>query len=243
MRSLLLVTLIGCSGTEAAAVVELPVTTADGPIAPATTDLGYVVELTRVRIAVDTIQFTIEGEIHDAVSARAAGPRPHPGHAGGGEVTGELPGRFVLEWAGEARPALGDASLITGDYHGANFAIRAADEGDGLAAGDPLLGHAFHLTGTITKGATARPFEAVLDVEPDTAVIGAVFDARITETTIGTLAVAFLPTDPFEADTVFDGVDFDALPGAAIAIRPGDTAHNIIRRAIQTHDHYAITAR
>jgi hypothetical protein len=231
----------GCAGTEQAATVSLPVTTMGSPMQPATTDLGYQVQVERMRIAVVGIQFTIEGEMH------AATPPPgtvlHPGHSSGGEVTGELPGNFILAWNGQPQPALGTGTLLVGDYHGANFAFRAADARDDLRADDPLLGHTFHITGTIARAGMTRRFDAVLDVEPGAQVIGAVFDDTITEASTETLAMTFYPTDPSEADTAFDGVDFFALPATpsgAIEIRPGSAAHNVIRRAIQTHDHYGV---
>jgi hypothetical protein len=239
MRIFCFAALAACSGTQEAATVELPVTTSSTAAMAATTDLGYAVQLSRLRIAVDTIQFTIEGETHEDVSARV---RPHPGHSAGGEVTGELPGEFILEWNGQAHAPLGIGELITGDYFGANFAIRAATASDGLVADDPLLGHAFHLTGTLTKDGTTKSLDAVLDVEADTSVIGAVFDDVIAGTETSPLAIQFFATDPYEADTAFDGVDFfQGVAGDAIQIRPGDVAHNIIRRVIATHDHYGVT--
>jgi hypothetical protein len=242
-----LVALVGCSGSEEAATVVLPVATSASALAPATTDLGYTVQVSEIRIAVSTVQFTIEGETHTDTAKQASSvlPPPHPGHSAGGEVTGELPGDFVLVWNGATQPLLGNGTLIVGDYHGANFAFRAADARDSLPAGDPLIGHTFHVVGSIGKGGTTKPFTAVLDVEPDSEVIGAPFEDVVTEASTETLALEFYPTDPFEGDTPFDGVDFFQLPEAAgaIAIAPGSTAHNISRRAIQTHDHYAVVAQ
>jgi hypothetical protein len=235
MKRFILLLAAGCGTTEQAESVELPVTTVGAPIAAATTDLGYDVQVTSLRVAVTNIQFTIEGEQHEGALVA-----PHPGHSAGGEVTGELAGNFVLTWNGQAQPMLGLGTLLVGDYRGANFAIRAADAGD-VPAGDPLLGHAFHLTGTITKAGTTRPFDATLDVEPDTQVIGLPFEDTITKTSSETLAFGFVALDPNEQDTAFDGVDFfaDSATGA-IEIRPGSVPHNIIRRAIQTHDHYGV---
>lgn len=241
MRIAILLALGACAGTEEAATVQLPVATAAAAMPAATTDLGYQVQVASLRIAVTGIQFTIEGEMHAAVAP--PGTVLHPGHASGGEVTGELPGDFVLTWNGQAQPRLGDGTLLVGDYHGANFAFRGADARDALPAGDPLLGHTFHMTGTITKAGVTKPFDGAFDVEPGASVIGAVFEDRITETSTETLALAFYPTDPAEQDTAFDGVDFFALPttaAGAIEIRPGSAEHNIIRRIIQTHDHYGV---
>jgi hypothetical protein len=240
------IALVGCGGSEEASTVELPVATTAAAIPAATTDLGYEVTLSELRIAISTVQFTIEGEMHTDGTEKAVGliALPHPGHSAGGEVTGELPGDFVLRWNGQAQAPLGIGTLIVGDYHGANFAFRAATATD-VGAADPLLGHTFHLTGTIAKDGTTKPFTAVLDVEPDSAVIGAVFEDMITEQSTETLAIEFLATDPIEGDTAFDGIDFFALPetAGAIEILPGSTTHNILRRAIQTHDQYAVVAQ
>ncbi|HVK85684.1 MAG TPA: hypothetical protein VM513_16305 [Kofleriaceae bacterium] len=246
--------LVGCGTSREAATVELPVTTAASALPPVATDLGYEVTVTDLRIAISALQFTIEGEMHAGTAANDIAQRsgatsiialPHPGHSAGGEVTGELPGDFILRWNGRPQPALGTATLVAGDYHGANFALRAATGADGLDAADPLLGHTFHLEGTVGKDGTTRPFVAVLDVEPDTTVIGAVFEDEITETSTETLAVEFLAADPFEGDTPFDTIDFFTLPETAgrIEILPGSTTHNILRRAIQTHDQYAVVAQ
>ena len=239
-RYLALLAAAGCSDTQEAVTVELPVAVAAAPLPAATTDLGYTVEVARLRVAVARVQFTIAGEQHD-VAARV-GPRPHPGHSAGGEVTGELPGEHVLVWDGAARPALGTGRLIAGAYRGANFALREAGGADELPAGDPLLGHTFHVEGTAARAGTTTPFDAVLDVAPGTEVIGAVFEHAVTAASTETLALTFHPTDPSEGDTAFDGIDFFALPAAAgvLEIRPGSAAHNILRRVLQTHDHYAV---
>jgi hypothetical protein len=231
-----------CSASEEAATVELPVTVAPA-MASATTDLGYEVQLARLRVAVEQIEFTIEGEMHDTAAVYSAPnplgtPRPalpnleyHPGHSAGGEVTGELPGQFILEWNnGVPQPAFGTSTLLVGNYHGANFALR----------NDAALGAAFQLTGTVTKDGVTRDFEATLDVEPDTKVIGAPFDDAIGAHSTETLAIHFDPTNSFDGTTVFDGVDFFAL-SSPIQIRPGDANHNLIRRSIQTHDHYGVS--
>lgn len=232
---------IGCGGTEGAATVTLPVTTRSEPLPTAATDLGYEVRIHQIRIAVSGIQFTTMGEMHAA--APPPGTAYHPGHSAGGEVTGELPGDFVLLWNGQSQPKLGDGTLIVGAYTGANFVFRAADAQDGLPAGDPLLGHTFHLTGTASRGGMTRPFDAVLDVEADAQVIGATFVDEVTERSAETLAITFFPVDPTEADTAYDGVDFFTLPRAPsgeIQIRPGSAAANVLRRTLQTHDHYGV---
>ncbi|MFN0252182.1 MAG: hypothetical protein ACKV2T_35225 [Kofleriaceae bacterium] len=229
----------GCTDSGEAARVEIPVTTASSVFAPATTDLGYVVNISEMQAAVSTIQFTIEGERHQDIVV-PPGTIAHPGHSAGGEVTGELPGEHVLVWNGQPHAPLGTGTLIAGAYRGANFTFRAATVADDVPA---LVGHAIHLAGTATKAGTTMPFDILIDVEVDTAIIGAVFEDEITETSMGTLSIAFLPTDPDESDTPLDGVDFFLLPTTqgAIEIRPGSETHNLVRRVITTHDHYGIT--
>lgn len=248
-RLILSSTLVGCLGSEEAPKVSLPINTAASAIGSVTTDLGYDVQVSHIRIAVSTVQFTIEGEMHSDVASKqtssvAPPPPPHPGHSAGGEVTGELLGDYVLVWNGQPQLDLGVATLVVGEYLGANFTYRAAGTDDGLAVGDPLLGHTFDLVGTIAKQGTTKPFHAVLDVEPDSAMIGAVFESVITETSTATLTLVFDPMDT-EGDTAFDGIDFFELPetSGALEITPGSAAHNILRRTIQTHDHYAVVSQ
>ncbi len=233
---------VACGASEEAATVTLPVATAAGAFEPVTTDLGHVLTITRLRAAIADLELTIEGEMHDAV---AGGAIFHPGHSAGGDVTGEMPGDFILDWDGQGAP-LGEATLIVGDYQGANWTWRTTTEADGLAADDPLLGHTSHVEGVAAQGGVDRPFDAVLDIEAATQLVGAVFELTVTETSTDTLVIELLPTDPSEGDTAFDGVDFAALPvddDGVARIRPGDTAANVLRRAIQTHDHYAIESQ
>jgi len=264
-RTLLIIVLLAaaCGGGAEAPEVRLPVATR-GAVAAATSDLGYTVTVSRLRVAVQDLQLTVAGgdsrvlcamSGRAAVCGRAAGEMhkvgvveqglvaPHPGHNAGGEVTGELPGRFVLEWDGQER-AVGTATLLVGDYNGANVGFRRADAGDGLAADDPLIGHTFHVVGTAARGGAVTRFDAALDIEPGTELVGAVFDHDVVETSTETLYLGFVPTDPFEGDTAFDGVDFAALPAGAdgVTIRPAEVAHNLMRRTLQVHDHYAIEA-
>ncbi len=231
-----------CSDSQEAATVDLPVLTESAAIAPATTNLGWTVNLDSMRIAVSTIELTIEGEVHQDGARVVA---PHPGHEAGGSVTGELPGDFILTWDGAVHPALGDATLLVGDYHGANWSFRAASAADGLEVGDPLIGHTFHLTGTVAKDAVTKPFDAVLDVEPATRLVGAVFEDVIAAGATTPLTIEFYPTDPNEQDTAFDDLDFATLSDVSgtLQIRPGTPAHNVLRRTIQTHDHYGVVPK
>jgi hypothetical protein len=247
MKTILLLSsaLCACTASQEASTVELPVTTTSAAIPGVVTDLGYAIELTRVRVGVTQIEFTIEGESHQKRGAveTTVPTRPvlHPGHASGGEVTGELAGDHVLTFDGQPQNPLGMAQLIVGDYTGANFAFRSTTANDGLAAGDPLLGHAFHLQGTATRDGITKNLDLVLDVEPDTAVIGAVFQDTVAAGSDHGLAIELYAADPVEGDTAFDGIDFFAISTTdLVEIRPGSDAHNLVRREIQTHDHYGV---
>jgi hypothetical protein len=235
-----LVASTACGGGGEAVRVELPVVTAGGPLPATSTDLGYSLAIDRMRIAVADLELTVAGEMHGA-SRKAL--RPHPGHSAGGEVTGELAGDFVLTWDGASHP-VGTATLLVGDYNGANLGFRAADAGDGLAADDPLLGHTFHLTGSASKGDATVAFDAVLDIEAGTSLVGATFDLDVTGTSTETLALVFLPTDPVLGHSAFDGIELTslALTDGVALIRPGTADHNVLRRQIQIHDHYAVVA-
>lgn len=241
MRPLLVLPVVpilaACGGTTEAPTVALPVTSS-APLAPVITDLGYEVTLTRARAGVTGVVFTLEGDVAEAGDAIF-----HPGHSAGGEVAGELPGDHVLVWDGAAHP-LGDATLTVGAYFGADWtwrAVAAAELGDG----DPLAGHAVHLEGVARKGGVEHPFDAVLALDDGAALTGAGFELEVTEAADATLAIALLPADPVEGDTIVDGVDFAALvPGitGVIAIRPGSPPHAVLARAVQVHDHYTITS-
>lgn len=243
---------LGCSASQEATRVELPVELDASKVEASTSDLGWTVELTAARIAVTGVQFTIRGEMHESgatawlpgwILSRAWA---HPGHYAGGEVTGELPGSFVLDWSGHDGMSLGTAELLTGDYNGMNFSFRTADANDGLAEDDVLLGHSAHFAGTATKDAVTIMFTALLDVDAGTHMVGAPFELVITDSTDDTLGIQFLPTDPVEAKSLYDGLDFEALDGdgdGVVDIVPGDEAHNILRRTVQSHVHYDAVPR
>lgn len=246
---LLLLILSACGGTEATEVA-LETTVDPQTAAVVTTNLGYSVEILEARTALANIEFTTEGEEHENLTARVwswlvPSAHAHPGHSAGGIVTGELRGDFVVDWVDDTQP-LGTARLLTGQYEGANFAFRTASADDGLAADDPMLGHVAHLLLAITRDDAQWQADIRIDVDAETFVIGAPFQHEVVETSTETLVLGLLTTDPTTDDTLFDDLDFAALDDdddGAIAIVPGETTHNQLRRRLTSHAFYGVEAR
>lgn len=239
-----------CDSGSEPATVTLPLVVDGSGLGAFTTAEGYEIELSALRVAIRDLELTVGGETHASLLRRLERLTlpvafAHPGHYAGGDVTGELPGRFVLDFfAGDDTP-LGDATMLEGDYHGMNLTFRAADEDDGLAADDPLLGHAIALAGVARRDDHEQAFEAVLDIDEDTQMVGAPFSLEVRPGATSTLVVRLLMVDPStESDTVFDGVELPELEGdETLGIEPGDDAHNILRRRIQVHDHWWLEPR
>lgn len=248
LRFVPILALTACDGGGEAGRVSVPVAVDGSGIGESTSELGWTVTLTAARVAIADLELTVEGEAHASL-LRTVGDWlvgtawAHPGHQAGGEVTGELPGDFVLDFVGGAGAVLGEATALEGAYHGANFAFRRATAADGLAAGDPLLGHTAWLEGTATKGDVTVPFTAALDAPDGTRLVGAELEVTIGGGGAPTLRLALLTTDPEEGDSLFQKVDFGAAaPGTALDIRPGDSLHNVLQRTLVTHDHWRVTA-
>lgn len=218
------------------------------------TDLDYAVELSRCRVAIAGIEFTTEGEMH----ARADKPvldslydlvvptaYAHPGHAAGGEVVGELPGRHVFDWRADGEH-LGLATMLEANYNGVNFTLTRAAPGDGITADDSIIGHTFEIEGQATRDGQTVTFSATLDQDEGRRVIGVPFELDTTETPDAVIGLSLHLVDPFEPDTVFDGIDFLALDedgDGVVVLEPDSEAHNRLRRALQTHDFYGTELR
>lgn len=226
--------------------MSLPVVVDGSQLADVVNDLGYTVHLDAARLAIGDLEFTIRGEMHGATASlwRFVVPTAwaHPGHYAGGDVTGALPGAFVLDFVAGDGAQLGVAELIVGDYNGANFGVRLADE---LTDGDPLRGHAAYFAGTARKDGQTIAFTAALDVDVGAQVVGAPFDDTIAEGSAGALRFQLIARDPIDGLTLFDDLDFAALDDdgdGQVAIAPGDAAHNIFRRVLGTHVFYDVVA-
>ncbi len=251
LTTLLLLT--ACTPSQEVAHVLLPVALDGSATSTTTNDAGWTIELSTARIAATDIQFSILGEMHGATASLAGWivgrAWAHPGHYAGGDVTGELPGDFLFDWFARDGEVLGMADMLVGDYNGMNFTFRAATVADGLAASDPLLGHAAHFAGVARKGEAEVTFTALLDIDAGTQLVGAPFEDTVDAGSTAPIELQFLPTDPVEGTSLFDGLDFaelDALDSSTdgtASIKPGDAAHNILRRVLQSHVHYNATPK
>lgn len=213
------------------------------------TDLGYRVELETCRVAVDTLEFTTDGETH----ASLLGPVwdivvpsafAHPGHSAGGEVVGELPGRHVFDWRDDGA-LIGEAILLEAAYAGANFSFTRARVEDGVTPDDPIVGHTFEIVGTATLDDESWQFRVLLDQDEGRRVVGLPLALDLVADDGGAveLGLQLFTSDPVEGDTLFDGIDFARLDDDGdhvITIAPDTEAYNLLRRSTQAHDHYGI---
>lgn len=255
--------LAGCSPVEAPRV-ELPVLVDGSGLHTDVTDLGWTVELEQARLALADLRFTTAGEVHSDdrrggvvwnVLARLSNAwistaHAHPGHYQGGEIIGELPGTYVVDFAGEDGRELGLATMLVGEYQSLDFRLARASA-DEVDADDPLLGHTALLVGTATSNDVTVAFTLVIDSPLDRDIVGVPFEVEVAEDSTFAIGLRMLTTDPFEDDHLFDGIDFaqlDAADGAAdgnlLLVDPDSAdvepeladAYFRVRREFQTHD-------
>jgi hypothetical protein len=169
----------------------------------------------------------------------------HPGHFQGGEIMGELLGKFVIDLYGDATQLLGQATLLTGTYESANFSLSRATPDDALTAGDPLLGHTAELLGVARKDGRETSFVALIDSPEDRMITGVPSELRVAGTSTSGLRLRLLLRDLEEQDTLFDDIDFttlDARGDGSVELREGvnTPAYEQLRRTLQTHDHFVM---
>lgn len=250
-------TLGACTASEAPRV-SLPVVVDGSAMQPVQTALGYTVELTEARVAIADLVFTFAGEVHASIWQRARDwlvptAYAHPGHFQGGDVTGELRGRFIVDWTGRSGTELGVATLLAGEYKAANFTFAVAGAGE-VPAGDPLVGHTALLRGQARKDGRVTQFTFLIDSPDGRQLVGAPFVANVDETTSATIGLRLQPHDPLEGDSLFEDLDFATIDsdgdGAITVAAAADNteiiaAYNTMRRTLQTHDHFdaQLTAR
>lgn len=249
---------IGCASGAEPARVALPVLVDGSGMGPTQSDLGYEVRLSEARLVVQDLVFAVAGELHARPvwqrvwSTLVPSAHAHPGHYQGGSVTGELQGRFILDFLAGGAAALGVAELLVGSYDSAGFVFGRGRVEEGLAPGDPLLGHTAWLAGEAARDGLIFPFSITLDAPEDRQLVGAPFDVEVAEASPALLQLEMKIVDPLEGDTLFDGVDFAALAasgGGRVALGPEQrepawrAAYEDLRRTFMTHDHFGVSGR
>ncbi|MBX7082028.1 MAG: hypothetical protein K1X88_22670 [Nannocystaceae bacterium] len=264
--SCLLIPLLAACGLDSqqAPQVQLSVVVDGSGMGAFDNDLGYHIEITTMRVAFDNVEFTTGGEMHASLLHRVGGALQelviptayaHPGHYAGGEIAGEMDGRFVVDWLADGTE-VGTATMLATRYNGANFVFTRATAND-VPAGDPLLGHTMQLAGTATRDGATWSFHGFIDEEEGKRVIGLPIGDDLeagAETphfdvdgdTDVALGLQMLMVDPFEPDTAFDKLDFAELDGDGdgdVELVVGEAANNLILRQLQVHDQYAVSIR
>ncbi len=236
--------------------MEVPVVVDALRLGRVMTDLGYEVEVTEARIAVRDLTFAIAGEEHTASLLQTTYEwlvppvLAHPGHSQGGDITGEMPGSFLLDWLPGRDTSLGSATLLVGKYSNANFTFSRASEAQ-VSKDDSLLGHTAILRGSAKKDSRRVAFLALIDSPIDRELVGIPFEFDLKEASKVRLHLQLKTLDELEGDTLFDGLDFLALDDESdgeLEIIPNAEpeelleAYNLLRRALQTHDHFEVKA-
>lgn len=233
-RVIILALLAACGASEEAERLERPVVVDPSGTGPVQNDLGYTITLSDCRSLIADLRFTHGGEAHAQRSLTRwliGTAWAHPGHGAGGDVRGELSGRFVVDWLEDA--PLGRATLLGGRYESLTFSLGVASESDGLTPDDPLAGATHVIAGTAEKDGVSYPFRASIAAEDGVLVEGVPFAV---DTAADAFALQLVLTDPFEGDTAFDGIDF-----ATADFSVGAPDHNRLQRVLRSHDHYFAT--
>ena len=241
----------GCDSPIEATRVSIPVVADPSQLVAVTTDTGYRVELTSMRLAFRDVVFNVQGEEH--VAARRMplwdwllpAAYAHPGHYEGGVVTGELLGDFSADWLADEPAALGTATLLPGRYNSFSFTFSyGQDEGN---ADEDLVGHTAVLEGTATRDDNEIPFTAIIDSPIGRVLTDARTELEIVATTTGTLVFQIHTRSELTDATLFDGIEFMTLPTdttGRVLLQRGDAttedAYNTLLRALQSFDFYEV---
>lgn len=241
-------------GGEEPVAVSLPVLCDGTASRYLVNDQGWQVQIDILRMAVRDFTFTIQGETHASLfrsisDVLVPSAHAHPGHSAGGEVTGAMPGNFILDFSSGVLSPIGTGTLLVGEYEGFNLYFRVANSDDGLDAADPLLGHGVYIKGTAQKEKVVIPFSAVIDEPVDGSMDGGVFAHIVKEGTQAPLILTFADWVSLEdesQETIFDGIDFLSLETDAqgdVSIEPGSASHNMIMKQIVIHDYWEMISQ
>jgi hypothetical protein len=220
-------------------------------------NLGWIVKTDKFKLAVKNFEFTIGGEMHPRFSLLQKissfiepAAFAHPGHEAGGEVTGQLNGIWVLNMKSGTFSTIGTATLLEGEYHGFNFYFAKATVADGLAAGDPVIGHSAYIAGSAVKDGKTISFTAQLDEDAGMRVIGGIFKHTVKDGDTSTMVLRVEDWVDLEGMlapvSLYDNIDFGALDtddDGVVVIVPGQPAHNILKKQLYNHDFYYVDVK
>lgn len=223
-----------------------------------TTDLGYEVEVTEAQMVVDKITFAIAGELLSQgllkqISAWVVpNAHAHSGHYEGGDITGELSERLLIDWIPGAATELGVATLLEGSYKSANLSLGRWSKAEDPDDDEDRVGCTALLWGIARRDDEMLEFHALIAVPEDSIVTGVPFEFVVESGIPVALYLELRTFDEIEGDTLFDGIDFAELdldddgvarivPGAAS--KPTMDAHLSLSQALQTHDNYRFTPK
>ena len=242
--------LVACEQSEEAQRFSVPLGVEPASVAaPFETDLGYEVEVTEMRAVLTGMEFTSKGERIDKSRLSVLGSAAlewvlptamaHPGHDGSGVILGELTGRHVVTLSQDEQ--LGEALLLEGQYSGVNIGLGNSDASDGLEEGSPLRDHAVVIEGEARRGERSWRFITQVSFSEDVRVIDVHFNADLRggpPATPPRLAASMLSED---GETLFDGVDFEALASDAevmvIDAEAGEPYFRL-RKRLEGHNHW-----
>lgn len=242
---------LGCGlDSQQAERVQVPVVVDGEGVVEFTNAEGYDIHITTLRVAFDNVEFTSGGEMHASLLQRLGDlvvptAYAHPGHYAGGEIVGEMNGRFVVDWLQDGK-FLSDATMLEAEYRGANFVFTRAMPGDGVAADDPIIGHTIEIAGEASRDGETWSFHALVDEEDGKRVVGLPMELDLHADDEVELGLQMVMEDPYEDDTVLDNLDFATLDDDgdfAVEIEPGQPAYNLLVKQLQVHDHYDVTTR
>jgi hypothetical protein len=218
------------------------------------TDEGYEISNFAITLAAADLEFTVDGEADtdnvvfplDAKTTQsgAIDQALHPGHLEGGQVLAELPGEHLFAFGADGvGSSTYEFTMSAIEYDAVNFRFWATDEGPATDHSELDSASAF-ITGEVEIGEETVPFEFEVALDSSDRVLGVPFGETVSTSGTTQVMFEFHPVDPFENDTLFDGIDFSSLStvDGTLEISPGTTPYNRIKNTLRSHDHYVFSA-
>lgn len=232
----------GCEGTDAARVA-LPLVVDGTEAREVVTADGWSVALDEARLAIADVRLRRGGEEHASWLTPLSrwlipSAHAHPGHTVGGDVVGEALGRYRIDLLADDEEPFAEASVLVTDASALDFTFAPLDDSD-------LPAHSARFAGTATRGDEVVRFEALVTQDEGRRVEGVPLSLDVTERPAALTFGLRLARE--SGETLFDDVDFATLPypraDDVARVEAGTPAHNRVRNALQSHEHYRTTVR